>query len=118
MIAHGELGGQAPAGPAMRVPMQFQMIDDAATGANDGLVLNGVKFGEFFGKDFLHVATQEFLFIAATATFDQGLVNGDISAARVFNEEHGVGNVIEKLLDNGQFGGNAGWNFRERTGKR
>jgi len=38
MIAHREFRRQTPTGPAMRVPMQFQMIDDRAAGADNGLV--------------------------------------------------------------------------------
>ena len=101
MIAHREFRRQTPTGPAMRVPMQFQMIDDRAASADNGLVLIGVKFGQFFRKNFLHVPAKEFLFIAATTTFDEGLIDGDITAASVLDEKYSVGNVIEELFDDG-----------------
>ena len=79
----------------MGVPVQFQMIDDCATSADDRLVLVGVKLGEFFREDFLNMTSKQFLLVAATTTFDEGLINGDVTAASVFDKKCGVGNVIE-----------------------
>jgi len=118
MIAHGKFRRQTPTGPTMRVPMQFQVIDDGAAGADDGLVLDSVKRGELFWKDLLHMSSEQFLFVTATTTLDQRLIDSDVTAACVFNKKGCVRNVIEQLLDDGQFGGDARRHFRERTGKR
>ncbi len=101
----------------MGVPMQFEVIDYCAASADDRLVLVGVKFSEFFRKYLLNMTSEQFLFVAATTTFDEGLINGNVTTASVFDKKCGVGNVIEKLLDDGQFGGDARRDFRERTGK-
>ena len=95
MIAHRQFGRQTPARTSMGVPVQFQMIDDCATSADDRLVLVGVKLGEFFREDFLNMTSKQFLLVAATTTFDEGLINGDVTAASVFDKKCGVGNVIE-----------------------
>src|SRR5689334_11793735 len=102
----------------MGVPVQFQVIDDCAASADDGLILIGIKLRQLFWKNLLNMSPEQFLFVAATATFDKGLINGKVTAASIFDKKCRVGNVIEKLLDDGQFGGDARRNFRERTGKR
>lgn len=101
MIAHRQFRRQTPARTAMGVPMQFKVIDDSAATADDGLVLVGVNFGEFFWKDFLNMPAEQFLFIAATTTFNKRLIDGDVTAASVFDKKCGVGNMIEKLFDDG-----------------
>src|SRR5437899_1642548 len=118
MIAHRKFCRQTPAGAAMRVPMQFQMIDNRAASADDSLVLAGVKFRQLFRKDLLNMTPEQFFFVAAPAAFDEGLIDGDVTAASVFDKKCGVRNVVEELLDDGQLGGNARRDFRERTGKR
>jgi hypothetical protein len=100
MIAHGEFGRQTPAGTAMGVPMQFEVIDYCAASAKNSLVLVSIELGQFLGENFLDMASEQFLFIAATATFDEGLVDGDVTATSVFDKKCGVGNVIKELLDN------------------
>lgn len=45
MIAHRKFGRETPAWATMRVPMEFQMVDDPAAGADDVLILDGVKLG-------------------------------------------------------------------------
>lgn len=84
----------------MGIPMQFQMIDDSASSADDTLVLNSVKFSEFFWENFLNMTSQQFLFLAATTAFDQRLIDRDVAAASVFDKECSVWNVIEELFDN------------------
>lgn len=66
----------------------------------------------------MDVPAEKLLFIAATATVDERLVDGNVTATRIFDEKCGVGDVIKKLLDDRQLGGNARRDFRERTGKR
>ena len=85
----------------MGVPMQFEVIDNWAASPDDGLVLVGVKFSEFFRKDLLNMTSEQFLFVAATTTFDEGLINGNVTATSVFDKKCGVGNVIEELFDDG-----------------
>ena len=118
MVAHRELRRQAPAGTPMGVPVQFQMIDDCAASPDHRLILVGVNLGKLFRKDLLNMTSEQLLLVAATTTFDEGLINGDVTAASVFDKKCCVGNVIEQLLDDGQFGGDARRNFRERAGKR
>ena len=85
----------------MSVPMQFEVIDDCAAGANDRLVLVGIKFSEFFWKDLLNMTTEQFLFIAATTALNKRLIDSDVTAAGVFDKKYRVGYVIEELLDDG-----------------
>ena len=85
----------------MGVPMQFEVIDNWAASPDDGLILLGVKFGKFFWKDLLDVAAEQFLFITATTTLNEGLIDSDVTAAGVFDKKCGVGNVIEELFDDG-----------------
>ena len=85
----------------MRVPMQLQMVNYRAASLDNSLVLVGINFGEFLGENLLDVPAEKFLFIAATATINQGLIDGDVTAASIFDEESSVGNVIEELLDDG-----------------
>src|SRR4029077_15389322 len=101
MIAHRQLRSQTPTGSAMGVPMQFEVIDNCAARADDSLILLGVKFGELLWKDLLDMSAEQFLFIAATTSFNEGLIDGDVTAAGVFYKKCGVGNVIEKLFDDG-----------------
>lgn len=101
MIAHGQFRRQTPAGTAMGVPMQFKVIDDGAATADDRLVLVRVNFGKLFWKNLLNMPAEQFLFIAATTAFDERLIDGDVTAASVFDKKCGVGNVIEKLFDDG-----------------
>jgi hypothetical protein len=117
VIAHGKFRRQTPTRTSMGVPMQFQVIDYCAAGSDHRLILDGVKLCEFFWKDLLNMSPEQFLFVAATASFDQGLVDCDVAAASVFDKKCCVWNVVEELLDDGQFGGNARRHFRERTGK-
>ena len=81
--------------------MQFKVVDDWAASADDGLVLDGVNFGELFWKDLLDMSAEQFLFITATTTLNEGLIDGDVTAAGVFDKKCGVGNVIEELFDDG-----------------
>lgn len=101
----------------MGVPMQFEVIDYWAARPDDSLILAGVKFGEFFWEDLLDMPAEQFLFIAATTTLNERLIDGDVTSASVFDKKCGVRNVIEELFDDGQFGGDARRHFRERTGK-
>src|SRR5438093_813683 len=79
LVAHRQLGREAPAGTAMRIPMQFQMVDERAASAKNDLVLSGVKLSKFFWKDFVDVTPKEFLFVAATTAFDERLVDGNVA---------------------------------------
>jgi hypothetical protein len=63
------------------------------------------------------MSPEQFLFVAATASFHEGLIDCDVAAASVFDKKCCVWNVVEELLDDGQFGGDARSHFRERTGK-
>jgi hypothetical protein len=81
--------------------MKFQMIDNGAPGADNSLVLIGVKLREFFGEYLLYVATEKFLLIAATTAINQGLIDSDVTATSIFDEKCGVRNVVEELLDDG-----------------
>ena len=85
----------------MGVPMQFEVIDDCAASADNRLVLAGVKFRQLFRKDLLNMTSEQFFFVAAPAAFDEGLIDGDVTAASVFDKKCGVGNVIEELFDDG-----------------
>jgi hypothetical protein len=101
VIAHRQLGRQTPTRASMSVPMKFQMIDNGAPGADNSLVLIGVKLREFFGEYLLYVATEKFLLIAATTAINQGLIDSDVTATSIFDEKCGVRNVVEELLDDG-----------------
>jgi len=93
------------------------VIDDCAASADDGLILRGVKPSQLFGKDLLNMTSEQFLLIAAATTFDERLIDGEVTTASVFDKKCGVGDVIEELLDDGQFRGDARRHFRECTGK-
>jgi len=94
------------------------MIDDCAACPDHRLVLVGVKFRELFWKDLLNMTSKQFFFVAAPAAFDERLIDSDVAAASVFDKKCGIRNMIEKLFDDAQFGGDARRDFRERTGKR
>ncbi|HEY2233969.1 MAG TPA: hypothetical protein VGK01_10900, partial [Candidatus Angelobacter sp.] len=92
--------------------------DQAPPGAKDGLILGGVKLGEFFREYFVEMTSEEFFLVAATAAFDQRLVYSDITSLGILDEKCGIGNVIKKLLDDAEFGRNIRRDFRECMGKR
>src|SRR6266478_1831354 len=71
MVAHRKFGRQAPAGPAMGVPMQFEMVNYRTPGAGHGLVLAGIKLGQLFGKDLAHLTTEKIMLVLAAAAFHQ-----------------------------------------------
>src|SRR5258707_2210757 len=87
----------------MGVPMQLEMLDDGPARAQNQLVLVRVELSQTFGEYFEDVTPEQVFFLATTAAFDQRLVDGLITAARVFDEESNIRNVIKKLFDHGQF---------------
>jgi len=103
LIAHGQFGSEAPARTAMSIPVQFEVIDDWPAGSEDFLVLFSVESAQFAGKDFADVAANKLIFVAATDAFDEGLVHREVTAFCVLNEEGRIWDVVEKLLNNGQF---------------
>ena len=50
-IAHRELGGEAPSRFVRRVPVQFQMVEERASGSQDGGVLRGRDAAKITGTD-------------------------------------------------------------------
>ena len=85
----------------MGVPVQFEVIDDCAASPDHRLILIGVNLGKLFRKNLLNMTSEQFLFVAATTTFDEGLIDGEVTAASVLDEKCRVRNVIEELFDDG-----------------
>jgi hypothetical protein len=85
--------------------MQFEVIDDRPAGAQNGLVLGGVKVGEFPWENFADLLTQELAFLLQPAALDQGLVDRQVTACGVFDKECRFRNVIEQLFNDGQLSG-------------
>jgi len=71
MVAHGKLGRQTPTTPAMRIPVQFQMVNDGPARAKDGLVLVRIKLGQFFGENFAHMTAKQIVLVPAAASFHE-----------------------------------------------
>ena len=94
------------------------MVYDRSSRSKNGLILDGIKLSQFFGKNFLHMTTQQFLLVAAAAAFNERLVEGGIAATGIFDEKSRLREMIEELLDDGQFGGERGRGLSGHTGKR
>jgi hypothetical protein len=62
-------------------------------------ILPGVTFGQFLRKKVSHVATKHILFLAQTATLDQGLIGCHVAPIMILDKEDNFGNMIEKLFN-------------------
>src|SRR5882672_8312069 len=49
-VAQWKLRGEAPAGAAARIPVEFEALPDATSAAQDGFVLRGITHREFARK--------------------------------------------------------------------
>ena len=101
-IAQGQLRGQTPAGAAVRIPVEFELVDDRAAGAQHLFILRGVARAQFGGENVSHMAAQQIAFAAQAAAFDQRLVEQHVTPRAIFHEEGGVRDVLEQLRDAGE----------------
>ena len=84
--------------------MEFEMIDDGPTGAQDVEILRGIEIREFTREDFTDLAAEELPLVLEPGAFDEGLIDSQVTSLSVFDEEGSFGNVIEQLFNDGQLG--------------
>ena len=118
LVTQREFRRQTPAGAAAGVPMQLEAVKNGPARAQDRGVLRGVTFREFRRKNVAHMEAEQFAFFAQPTALDERLVDGEIVTARVFEEERGLRQVVEKLFEQGARGrrgrrrgddGGSGW---------
>jgi 4-hydroxyproline epimerase len=102
-ILQGQLVCQAPAATAGMVEMQFELIQHCVATVQYPLILSPIRLAQRRRKNLIRAASQQLVFLAPAATFHERLVHHHIFVARIFDEEHQVGETIEQRLANERF---------------
>jgi len=99
-VAHRQLGGEAPARFVRGVPVQLQMIEKRAAGAQHDGILHGRDASKVAGTDVAGTPAEHLGFVAQPVTFHEGVVHGEITTGGVLDEEGDVRRLIKSVSNN------------------
>lgn len=92
------LGSEAPAADTPRVKMQLQLAINAVAGLKNRRILAGIAACKGRGEDFFGTFADELVFASSSATICESLIDSDVAASLVFDEENHVWQGIKECL--------------------
>jgi hypothetical protein len=114
LVEDGELGGETPTGFPLRVPVQFEVVHNWLSGAQDSLILPGIDFGEFLREDLQHITSEQLLLVCDPASLHERLVNGGVAAMKILDEKSDFRHMVENPLNHHHLDGPAQAGIRDR----
>src|ERR1019366_10238044 len=114
LVKDGKLGGETPTWFPLRVPVQFEVVHNWLSGAQNSLILPGIDFGEFLREDLQHISSQQLLLVCDPASLHEGLVDGGVAAMKILDEESDFRHMVEYPLDHDHLDGPAQAGIRDR----